>query len=471
MRTIKASTLLILLWSAQQLFAGLAIDLDHACYRGRDSLMYVEVYASIQRSQLPYARTDTAFVAEFQLALELLLRGDVIAADTLYGFDTITDTSEMKSGQFFPHLFAFYIKPGRYEARATLKDDTGALIERKTLPVKVDFIGEDSLSMSDIELACRVKKTDQKTRFWKNGLQVLPNPVNFYGTQLPLFYYYCEFYNFHFVPDASDSFLVDRQIRSAETGEIIRKFPPRKKQKVGTTAVEADGFPIAVLRTGTYLFQIKVTDLYDNRFASQEKKFWVYRPEDFEAGREHPIDTAFVGRLAEFTLPEMGEENAEIALEQMRYVLDAKELSRVRRLTSDGKVQFMQEFWSQKARQEGITPVMARWNYFSRVKEANQRFSVFYSKEDGWKTDRGRVYIQYGPPDLIDYKTANAQIPDHEIWYYDKIEGGVEFIFADRSGYGDLELVHSTKRGEIYDSNWKEKLAGKPMHDPGHISR
>ena len=76
MRTIKASTLLILLWSAQQLFAGLAIDLDHACYRGRDSLMYVEVYASIQRSQLPYARTDTAFVAEFQLALELLLRGE-----------------------------------------------------------------------------------------------------------------------------------------------------------------------------------------------------------------------------------------------------------------------------------------------------------------------------------------------------------------------------------------------------------
>ncbi len=469
MRYVKSSTLLILLWSVQQLFAGLAIDLDHACYRGRDSLMYVEIFASVQCSQLPYVETDTALVAEFQLILELVLHDETIASDTLHGFDALPDTSTLKPGQFFPHLFAFYMKPGSYEARATLKDEIGALIERMTLHLNVVFIPEDSLSISDIELACHIEMTAETTRFWKNGMLVLPNPVKFYGTQLPLFYYYCELYNFHFSAEAPDSFLVERQIRSAETGEITRSFPPRKKQKVGTTAVEADGFPISVLRTGTYLFQIKVTDLYDNRIAWKQKKFWIYRPEDFEAGREFPADTAFVGRIAEFALPGMEEEDAEIALEQMRYVLTSKELSRVRRLTLDGKVQFLREFWSRKALQEGITPEMARWNYFSRVKYANQRFSIFYSKEDGWKTDRGRVYVQLGPPDLIDYQTANPQIPDHEIWYYDKIEGGVHFVFGDKSGYGDLDLLHSTKRGEFYDSKWLEKLARKPLHEAERI--
>ncbi|MBU1708217.1 GWxTD domain-containing protein [bacterium] len=469
MRYVKASALLVLLWSSQHLFAGLAIDLDHATYRGRDSLMYVEVFTSVQRSQLHYVKTDSAFIAEFQLALELILQGEVIVADTLFGFDMINDENKLKPGQFFPHLFAFYMRPGYYEARATLKDETGALIERKTLPMEVKFIPEEILSISDIELACHIQMTDEPTRFWKNGLQVLPNPVKFYGTQLPLFYYYCELYTFHFSAEVPDSFLVERQIRSAETGEIARTFPPRKKQKVGTTAVEADGFPISVLRTGTYVFEIKVTDLYDNRTAWKKKKFWIYRPEDFEAGREFAMDTAFVGRLAEFTLPAMEIENAEIALEQMRHILTSEELSRVRRLTLDGKIQFMREYWKQKALEEGTSPEMAQWNYFLRVKEANRRYS--YLKKEGWKTDRGRVFIQLGAADLIDYNTASQEVPDYEVWYYDKIEGGVKFVFADRAGFGNLELVHSTKRGEMYDSNWLEKLAGRPLSEPDQISR
>ena len=469
MRYVKASTLLILLWSAQQLFAGLAIDLDHACYRGRDSLMYVEVFTSVQRSQLHYVKTDTAFVTEFQLILELVHHSETIASDTLHGFDTITDENKLKPGQFFPHLFAFYMRPGHYEARATLKDETGTLIERKTLPLEVKFIPEDSLSISDLELACHIEMTEETTRFWKNGLQVLPNPVKFYGTQLPLFYYYSELYNFHFSPETPDSFLVERQIRSTETGKIARSFPPRKKQKVGTTAVEADGFPISVLRTGTYLFEIKVTDLYDNRVAQKQKKFWVYRPEDFEAGRKFTTDTAFVGRIAEFTLPAMEIENAETALEQMRYVLTSAELSRVRRLTSEGKTQFLREYWNRKALEEGTTPEIAQWSYFSRVKEANRRYS--YLKRDGWKTDRGRVFIQLGLPDLIDYNTAGQKVPDYEIWSYDKIEGGIKFVFADRAGFGNLELVHSTKRGEMYDLNWLKKLAGRPLSEPDRISR
>lgn len=46
----------------------------------------------------------------------------------------------------------------------------------------------------------------------------------------------------------------------------------------------------------------------------------------------------------------------------------------------------------------------------------------------------------------------------YEKWYYYSLEGGVEFIFADVSGLGDYELIHSTHRNEIHDTNWRKKL-------------
>ncbi len=460
--------LLSLLGQARQAGAGLAIDLDYACFRGRDSLVYVELFASVQRSQLAYAQTDSGLAARFRLVVNVVQGSEVVTSDTLHGNDMVADSSELRSGQFFPYVFAFYMKPGRYEAQAILEDEMSGVSERKTLATVIEQVPADSLAVSDIELACLVEKTGEVSRFWKNGLRVLPNPVQFYGSQLPIFYYYCELYNFKFFPDAPDSFMIHRQIRAAETGTVVRTLPARLKKKAGATAVEADGFPITTLSTGTYNFEVRVTDLYDNCVTERSKKFWIYRPEDFEAGRKMATDSLFVGRLAEFAQPAADIENAGIALEQMRHILTADENTRVRRLTPEGKVQFLKEYWQRVAQADGTTPELARWRYFNRIEEANRRFS--YLKKEGWKTDRGRVFAQLGAPDLVDYHTAQEDTPDHEIWYYDKIEGGVQFVFADKAGFGDLELVHSTKRGEISDPNWLKTLSGRPLDERTRLS-
>lgn len=468
MRFFKFFTLLFFLLEGGVSVAGLAIDLDYACFRGRDSLVYVEVYTSVQRSQLSRTEADSGFISRFRVVLEIELEGKPFVSDTLHGFDMVVNESELRAGQFFPHVFAFYMRPGRYGARATLADETGKAIERRAYTLDVRWIPDDSLTISDIELACLVKRTDEVSRFWKNGLHILPNPIRFFGTQLPLFYYYCELYNFKFFPDIPDSFLVRRQIRSAETGAIARELPSRVKPKVGTTAVESDGFPITTLRTGTYILEIQVTDLYDNAVAAKTTKFWIYRPEDFVGGREVVMDTHFVDRLTEFALPAMERENAAVALKRMRYILTTQENAQVRRLTPEGKVRFLEEYWARVARERGMSPEVVRWEHVRRIEEADRRFS--YLKKDGWKTDRGRVFVQLGSPDLVDLHTAAQEVPDYEIWYYDKIEGGVQFVFADRSGFGDLELVHSTKRGEISDLNWLQTLAGRPISEPTRLS-
>jgi len=42
----------------------------------------------------------------------------------------------------------------------------------------------------------------------------------------------------------------------------------------------------------------------------------------------------------------------------------------------------------------------------------------------------------------------------YEIWHYYNLQGGVIFVFGDRTGFGSYELLHSTLVGEIKNEEW-----------------
>ena len=60
----------------------------------------------------------------------------------------------------------------------------------------------------------------------------------------------------------------------------------------------------------------------------------------------------------------------------------------------------------------------------------------------------------FGEPDDRDSHPIDSHAKPYEIWSYRNIEGGVEFVFVDRSGLGEYALVHSTLRGEVNNPDW-----------------
>ena len=74
---------------------------------------------------------------------------------------------------------------------------------------------------------------------------------------------------------------------------------------------------------------------------------------------------------------------------------------------------------------------------------------------DGWKTDRGRILLVYSKPDEIERFPSSSDSREYHIWHYYSLQGGIYFIFADKRNMGDLELVHSNARGELYDPDWR----------------
>ncbi len=84
--------------------------------------------------------------------------------------------------------------------------------------------------------------------------------------------------------------------------------------------------------------------------------------------------------------------------------------------------------------------------FYNRVASAN---SLFSTQIEGWKTDRGLIYLVFGPPENV-FRTAN-----YETWIYGSTVGNnpVTFIFNHKSdSFTDQEFV--LERNTEYKLNW-----------------
>ncbi len=419
------------------------IDVDVVYYYGDDTLSYCEVYVGIQRSALVYQHAESdSVIAQFSIVTSLGRNDTTFISDTLDTEDRSQAAQLQMSGAYFPYVFRYLLAPDEYDLYVELLQASGRSDTWKDLHLIVPQVS-DSIGVSGIALGAELSYTASASQFTKNGVRFVPNPSLFYGSGMPMLYYYAECYG---LEDslADDSIAITRSVYLAESNQLAKLPSTRKLAIPGNSIVIADGFPAYTLKTGTYVLNLKIEETgKPDRLAS--KKFYVYRPEDLAQGRETPIDNEFAAVVSNRGEDILSTINPDSGIVLMQHVLTKQEMRRARDMDSDGKRNFMIEFW----RTHYPDDPDAANRHFARVNEANIRYS--FLNREGWKTDRGRVLIQLGEPDYIDRRYADAAGSDHEIWYYDKLEGGVLFVFVDQAGFGDLDLVHSTKRGEIYN--------------------
>lgn len=138
-------------------------------------------------------------------------------------------------------------------------------------------------------------------------------------------------------------------------------------------------------------------------------------------------------------------------LEQFRLLLTPDQVRMYDGLIDDeARARYYDEYWSNR--------VAGRAEFERRCQLSSQFDTVF---RQGWQTDRGRVWIIYGPPEEIErHPFAVGGFP-YEIWsYYEN--GNETFVFYDRDGTGNYLQIYSTVDGEVSYPNWQEML--QPVH-------
>jgi GWxTD domain-containing protein len=86
--------------------------------------------------------------------------------------------------------------------------------------------------------------------------------------------------------------------------------------------------------------------------------------------------------------------------EDVAYIITDEERAAFKRLqTDDEREQFIENFWLRRDPTPDTVENEFKEEHYRRIAYANEHFA---SGIPGWKTDRGRIYITFGPPDEID---------------------------------------------------------------------
>lgn len=99
-------------------------------------------------------------------------------------------------------------------------------------------------------------------------------------------------------------------------------------------------------------------------------------------------------------------------------------------------------FWKERDPSPDTPENEFKDQFFARVRYANDHFGVL---EPGWRSDRGRIYIQYGTPDEVERHEQNIDGPPYEIWLYHAKNR--RFVFVDYDGFGRYELYQPGRSG------------------------
>src|SRR5579884_2301602 len=155
--------------------------------------------------------------------------------------------------------------------------------------------------------------------------------------------------------------------------------------------------------------------------------------------------------------------------EDVAYIITDEERQAFKRLNTDEeREQFIEQFWLRRDPTPDTVENEFKEEHYRRIAYANERFA---SGIPGWKTDRGRIYITFGPPDEIESHPSGGTYErpieegggetstyPFEIWRYRYIDGigndvKIEFVDTTMSGEYHMSMDPSEKDALLYVPN------------------
>ena len=155
------------------------------------------------------------------------------------------------------------------------------------------------------------------------------------------------------------------------------------------------------------------------------------------------------------TLKELDSQYRQWLNEDVIYIISPEERNAFLQLdTNEEREQFIEQFWLRRSSNPDLPDNDFKEEHYRRIAYANEHYA---SGIPGWKSDRGRTYIMWGPADEVDSHPTGGTYDRPmeegggstttyawEKWRYRYLEGigeNVEIEFVDPSGSGEYHLT------------------------------
>ena len=410
---------------------------ETATFRGPEGATRLEVYSLIDARQLQFVPEDGKYVSQIDFVLSLQdSAGSPITRELWTRNVSVENIRELKqNGALVRDVVVVDMPPGPYKITLMAEDIYGDLQGTCEGHIRLRSFEGSELVVSDMVFASELTKADGDGRFVRNGWRVVPNTTRFFevGKRIQLYF---EVYNFKLIADnPKDSFVLGYSLVDTSDA-VVKTYPAKRLLKPGESVVKTEVLETEGLPGGAYSLQVEIFDRGTREHVRYGRKVFLVSDEN-----ESP-------QLTE------SEQEQLLYFRTIHHIALEKEVEIYESLPSPlEKGKFLQAFWKKLDPTPG-TPINERLrDHLMRMRYSDDTFTSQPGKK-GSDTDKGKVYVKYGPPNDRDYTTSAAGGKAVDAWIYEK-SGRYVFVFFDRRGTGVYELVHSTMSGEIYNPDWQ----------------
>ena len=428
---------------------------------------YIETYLSVYGPSIQYvAKENGAFQGGVEVIIIFRQGEDIVNYDKYEVLSQeLTDTSGTLEN--FIAQQRYLLKNENYDMEFIISDmnsDKDPFIT--TNPVVVNFAMETA-SISGIELISGYKKAEVPGMITKSGLDLFPYIFNFFPETVQDLMFYCELYNTDKTFGEGEKFVYHYYIQSFETKSQIKDYSYIKVAEGASVIPIMKDFNITKLPSGNYSLVIELRDEDNVLITSNQLFFQRSNPNiKFDTDDLAAVSTSgtFVHDMNDMdTLRQYIHSLLPIGSEIDRIFI-SKQMKDADLLTLK---QYFLNFWLGR---ELIIPEVAWESYRKQVEKVDVLYKTPTSR--GYETDRGRIFLKYGPPNIISESYNEPAAYPYEIWQYytlDVTQRNRKFVFYTIDIVtNDFQLVHSDAIGEVANPRWQVEIH-KRTFDPNNL--
>ncbi|MEO0079295.1 MAG: GWxTD domain-containing protein [candidate division WOR-3 bacterium] len=368
----------------------LKATVDQAVFLNQDGSASLEIAYEVPFTSLVFVRDRAGFVARFRVAVQILdRRRSPVAGDVWEHRVATSDYQEtVARDSTASGLVEVRLPANAHQAVVEVSDLASDRVAAATFPIRV----------SNDAIAVRVRKAGDTnpSRVFRlhDTIEVLAELLN--------------------QSEKADSgrFTVKKGHRVVTGGVVAFAESAGRSWARWSCPVAESGGPV---RLGSGEYQVEVRAIFRDSSLplGGRTMFRVELPLFYD-------DSAYLTRV-----------------DQLLYIATPEEQRRLRNLPRQEREQAWHEFWRPKDTDPTTEFNEAEQEYFERIEFAEEHFG---RGDKGYRSDRGRVYVRFGPPDQIEQRPFEIDRPAEEIWFYYSLNR--RFIFVDRFGSGQFVLMN-----------------------------
>lgn len=419
-----------------------------------DGKPYIETYLNVVGMSVTQALNASG---KYQSKLEvdwIFRQGDTIVHFDKYNLLGPESDNVLAVAPDFIDQQRFSLGPGVYEMDLRIRDLNSQDPEYHYVK-QVEFPAPDGKPwISDIEQAESYTPSAGVTKFTKSGYEIIPFITGFYPERTDSIRFYAEVYNTRAM---NDNFLLRYYISNNSNRQVFPDKLVSRKESPSNVIVVLATLPLTDLPSGNYNLSVEIRNR-NNELVCYRQTFFQRSSSSGKHIAAHDFDNLDINStfVASINNPDTLKEFI-LCLAPISTGLEAQIGENQANL---GDVYQMQQFFLGFWRARDTEHPQEEWlKYKAKVEEVNNAYSTLIKK--GYQTDRGRVYLQYGPPNTITADDMDPEAYPYEIWHYYKLnnQSNRKFVFyAREKSTNEYDLLHSDAIGELQDPNWELKL-------------